>query len=118
MRVVIFEGTVEELKSYMPQMSTESQVSAILGGVNASGVSGLTKEEKPLRKPVSRKWHKVIAETDDGGVKVYKSAKAAYRWYASAAGMSREYPTYVTFYHRLKKSALKFADTSMTLVAG
>lgn len=99
MRVVIFEGTVEELKSYMPQMSTGSQFSVILGGVNASGVSELAKEEKPLRKPVSRKWHKVIAETDDGGV-------------------SREYPTYVTFYHRLKKSALKFADTSMTLVAG
>lgn len=103
MKVIIFEGTPEEYTAVFGKNMGTPQAAAPL----AEG-----------KKGVKRKWRPCIVETADGGIKKYKSAKHAFRWYQQASGDDREHWTYTTFYAALKKGPVTFADASVSLLAG
>lgn len=119
MKVIIFDGTPEEFKTLFPQISTEATFSATLAAINTPDGSLHPSDKTPPqnRAKTKRPWLAVNAEMADGSVKRYKSICAAYRWYATAAGMDRLYRNPWTFAAALKSGAVTFADTTLSISA-
>jgi hypothetical protein len=56
-----------------------------------------------------------MAEMAGGEQRHFKSAAAAYKWYAAASPV-RRYRSYLQFYGALKKGEIQFADTTIRKV--
>lgn len=110
---IMFEGTPAEFRTLHPEIAGTAPVSP----VNVFPESMTAPEQTPAKSPGKRGGHPhlhVVAELAGGGQRHFKSAAAAYRWYASASPV-RKHRSYIQFYDALKSAEIRFADATLKL---
>jgi hypothetical protein len=113
---IMFEGTPEEFRTLHPEIAGSAPVSAI--SIFPDNLSG--SDETPRQsagKRHGRPHLHVKAELAGGGERHFKSAAAAFRWYASACPV-RKLKSYIQFYDALKAGPVRFADAELVIVGG
>lgn len=113
---VMFEGTPEEFRALHPEMHGSAPVSAI--SIFPDNLTG--EAEKPRQIAGKRHGHPhlhIKAELAGGGERHFKSAAAAFRWYASACPV-RKLRSYIQFYDALKAGEVRFADATLKIAGG
>ncbi len=110
---IMFEGTPAEFRALHPE---------IAGSAPASPVSVFPDtEDAPVQTAPETKGNRhghphlhIVAELSGGGERHFKSAAAAYRWYAAASPV-RKHRSYIQFYEALKAGVVRFADAALRI---
>lgn len=108
---IMFEGTPEEFRTLHPEAAGDApknQISIFPGNLGSQFPRTTRKKE---RGPAMA----CMAEMAGGERRHFKSAAAAYKWYAAASPV-RRYRRYFQFYCALKKGEIQFADTTIRKV--
>ena len=110
---IMFEGTPAEFRTLHPEIAGSATVSAITVFPEATPAPVQTAPEMKGKRG-SRPHLHVIAELSGGSERHFKSAAAAFRWYASANPV-RKHRGYIPFYEALKQGPIRFADATLTI---
>ena len=112
---IMFEGTPAEFRALHPEIAGSAPVSAITVFPEPTPAP----EETPAKKAGNRHGRPhlhVIAELAGGGERHFKSAAAAFRWYASACPV-RKITHYPAFIKAIRSpEGVRFADVTMKVL--
>ena len=110
---ILFEGTPAEFHVMHPELPGSAPVSPVTVFPEPVSSNGKTPAKNARMRERGRNLH-VVAELSGGGERHFKSAAAAYRWYASACPV-RNHRSYIQFYDALKKAPIRFADAVLRI---
>lgn len=113
---IMFEGTPDEFRALHPEITGSAPVSPITVFPDTEDAPEATVAKKAGNRHGRPHLH-VIAELAGGGERHFKSAAAAFRWYAGAAPV-RKHRSYIQFYEALRAGEIRFADASMRIAGG
>lgn len=110
---IMFEGTPAEFRALHPEIAGSAPVSAITVFPESTPAPVQTTSETKGKRGGRPHLH-VVAELSGGGERHFKSAAAAFRWYASATPV-RKHRSYIQFYEALKQGPIRFADAALRI---
>lgn len=111
---IMFEGTPEEFRTLHPEAAggaPKNQIAIFPSNLESQFPRTTRKKERgPAMACMAE-----MAEMAGGEQRHFKSAAAAYKWYAAASPV-RRYRSYFQFYCALKKGEIQFADATIRKV--
>ena len=110
---IMFEGTPAEFHALHPEVAGSAPVSAITVFPEATPAPVQTAPEMKGKRHGHPHLH-VVAELSGGGERHFKSAAAAFKWYAASAPV-RRHRSYIQFYKALKQGPIRFADAALRI---
>lgn len=110
---IMFEGTPAEFRALHPEIAGSATVSPVKVFPDTEDAPDQTPPETKGKRSGRPNLH-VKAELSGGGERHFKSAAAAYRWYASASPV-RKHRSYIQFYEALKQGPVIFADATLMI---